>query len=423
MIDLAITLMQLFGPNVASKLRDLRKQRLSKKADERRALEASWASPESMVELVTAFYCDEIEENGVRQYVLTCDGIRIPTAVYIEPRGFRVQRPPVDVPYMLKGIDPSLSYEVEPFGRSAEYAAEVADRLELMEIKLWDDPLYQILGVHSSQGLSFVFTEVPFMKWRFTSGLLPDELTDALISTKGNLKRILTEADNILPFRAKFLPSRNVFFDFSSRLCCGGFGLMVAIARRAPDSDYVLPVQVRSEKVSDGRGLLAVVPKAFHQGAVGADVEVNVYWSAMREIYEELYNGEEVRRQDKRRLRHDWYMDRHLGMRYFRDNEGTYDMELVSFGVNAIGGNFEHALLLVIRDTSYWDRFGGELRANWEATGLRQLSSRAPVEIKRAITKERWATESVFHLGEALLRLQQLSPHRVDLPNLAVELK
>ena len=421
MIDIVVTLTQLFGPAAASKLQNFRKNRRLKAAAERSSLETTWASPEAMVNLVADFYRHSAEANEVHRYVLMCDGQRIPTAVYVKPQVFRVHRLPLETPHILKKRDHSTIDDTELPSRLVEYSAIVANRLELMQVQLWNDPLYQLIGCDGPQEISREFIEVPFMKWRFTSGLLPDELMDVLINAKGDWTTIFSEPGRSFPLRTQLLPSRKALFDFSSRVCCGGLGLVVAIARPTPDSDYIIPLQVRSAKVNDGRGLLSVVPKAFHQGVVGSEAEVNVYWSAMREIYEELYSGEEVRRHDGSRLRQDWYLDKHPGMRWFRDNEGTHEMELVSFGVNAISGNFENALLLVIRDTSYWKQFGSELRANWESNDLRFHSTRKPQEITRVITEEKWTTESVFHIGEALLRLKQLCPHQVDLPNLSVE--
>jgi hypothetical protein len=117
-------------------------------------------------------------------------------------------------------------------------------------------------------------------------------LTDKLIEEEGQPAKVL----NQLPLRDRLAPSREALFDFSTRPCCGGFGLVVAIARPDPHNDYVIPVQYRSTNVTNARGLCAVIPKAFHSAAVGADEEVNVFWSAMREFYEELHGGNEVKR-------------------------------------------------------------------------------------------------------------------------------
>lgn len=149
---------------------------------------------------------------------------------------------------------------------------------------------------------------------------------------------------------------------------------------------------------------------------------MNIHWSAMREIYEELYNGEAVRRHDSRRLKHDCYFSLNSGLQFFRDNEDSFGVELLSFGINALGGNFEQALLLLVRDTSFWNRFGNEIQANWEAESILQLSTRDSSKILMLLSKETWASEGLFHITQGLRRLAEVVPNRVALPELRVEL-
>ncbi len=419
MVDLLVTLNQLFGSAVVTRLKALRDERKANASDRRRQEEAQYVSPSAMVEVVSEFYGREKTAQAPRRYVVNCSGRRIPTTIYIQPEHLHVKRPALHISHNLHSVESTFKQSQA----LADYAAKVADRLELLGVQLWDDPLYRILGCGPGGTAGFSFTEVNFTTWRFSSGLLPDELADALIAARGDASAVLADCNAALPLRAKILAHTADLFDFRSRLCCGGLGLVVALARPTPDNDFIIPIQVRSSTVSDSRGLLAVIPKAFHQAAVGDPWEVNIHWSAMREVFEELYGGQEVRRHDETRLRHDWYLGEHEPMRYFRNHQDDTGIELLSFGVNALGGNFENALLLPVTDASYWQRYGDAIKANWEAKRFIRISTRATNRIEQLLTEGRWAPESVFHITQALIRLAELAPERVALPRLAVELE
>ena len=61
------------------------------------------------------------------------------------------------------------------------------------------------------------------------------------------------------------MPDLRRLSDFTSRVCCGGIGVLLAISRDKPYDDFIIPIQIRSSMVSDGRNMYAVFPKAFHE--------------------------------------------------------------------------------------------------------------------------------------------------------------
>ena len=163
------------------------------------------------------------------------------------------------------------------------------------------------------------YSMTSFLKYRFTIGLLEDELIDALISTKGDIDKIISNTHKYLPIRNELIPDLNLLLNFQERFCAGGIGVVLAFARGEPDNDFIIPVQSRSKKVSDGRNQLAVIPKAFHQPLLENKAEVNVYWTSFRELYEEVFHGIEVEKEISK-IKFDWYFNEIPEMKYFKDH-------------------------------------------------------------------------------------------------------
>ncbi len=107
-------------------------------------------------------------------------------------------------------------------------------------------------------------------------------------------------------------------------------------------------------------------------------------------------------------------------MRWLSDDPARMRLECTGFGVNLVSGNYEFASLIVIEDDEFWTRFGGEVEANWESSGLRLYSSLDRESISDLITDESWSNEGLFAFLQGLRRLREIGGTRVDLP--AVEL-
>jgi hypothetical protein len=414
---LALILAEYLGPKAVAFLEARRKQRDVQAARSRQARESQLAPSTTLVALIADYY-GQTDASHLRRYDLVSDGQTLGTSMFLPAEAFRMCLPASSLTTYFEE-DAQLPAS-PPDAVVSEFAAKVADHLEALGVRLWNDPLYCLRRI-DLDGPSFGFAEVPFMRWRFTSGLLPDEASDALLESDGDPNAVLRDQQIRLPIRNAIAPTRGSLWRVADRLCCGGFGLTVAIARNDPAKDYVIPLQRRSSQVSDNRGLMSVLPKGFHQAAVAPDREVSPYWSAMREVFEEIFEGEEeVGRRDVRRLRHDWYFTAHDAMAWLQQNPDSYRLEVISFGINGIGGNYEYAMLLEIHDTEYWDRFGPQIRGGWESESTLALSTLDTSRIRRLLSVDRWAPEGVFQVGEALIRLRERSPERTALPTLEV---
>jgi len=182
---------------------------------------------------------------------------------------------------------------------------------------------------------------------------------------------------------------------------------------------YYIPIQRRSSEVADARGLLATFPRGSHALGVGNAGEENVYWSVFRELAEEGYNLEDAQG-NPNFVTKDWFFSQANcpGMRWFLDNPDSYICEVVAFGFDAILGDFHFAVLLAIKDPSYYDQFSGKLRKNWETDSFIEVSTTDTRQISKLLKDPTWVGDALFHFVEALLRLQQLDPKYVSLPKI-----
>ncbi len=112
-------------------------------------------------------------------------------------------------------------------------------------------------------------------------------------------------------------------------------------------------------------------------------------------------------------------------MKWLTAEAGRLRVECTGFGLNLVSGNYEFAGLVVIEDEEFWRRFGGQVEANWEASGLRLYSSLDGelVEelVEELVGQEAWSNEGLFALLQGLRRLREIGGGRVELPAVEVE--
>ena len=348
MIDLIASIAKFLGidaQTLGNAIKNARERLEEKALNKRKEREATFATNQAICELIGRYYGLEDAEGNWRRYGFLVNQQAFLTTVYTNRSFLSLNRAPLDIPMTLhqqETADPDIAPEVQ------NYAPVVYARLEQMGAKLWPGPTYRLLDHGTDQNLHFLFSMTDFVKFRLTTGLLPYELSDALADYQGRIDDILANAPSALTVRGFLLPDLLSLIDFRSRICVGGIGVVFALARGAPDNDFVIPIQIRSDKVSDTQGQYALLPKATHQPIVGAIQEVNVHWTIFREVFEEVFGGEEAESGSKR-MKFDWYFDEHPALEYFRSHEGTYNLEITGYGINAIGGNYDLATLLAVR--------------------------------------------------------------------------
>ena len=154
-------------------------------------------------------------------------------------------------------------------------------------------------------------------------------------------------------------------------------------------------------------------------------VEVDIRWSVWREFCEEAYGAKELEG-DALAPTHDYYLPDYPGVAWFHEgHRGGYRCETTAFGFNAMAGNYEFAMLLMVPDESYWNTFRTLMTSkSWEfddSKGKKAMSLDED-QLQEILALPDWTSEALFQFVEGLLRIKKLEPERVRLPGLRREL-
>jgi hypothetical protein len=281
---------------------------------------------------------------------------------------------------------------------------------------LFSNPTFVVENISFEKRLSEIgFGLVDFLKYRFTSGLLGDELTESLVRSKGNIDAIVNEPLTFLPIRSRLMSTRSALDNFSSRYCAAGVNAFVAIRRGKPYDDFGIPVHLRSQKVATGSNKWSLTPQAYHQQLMNSKREAYLQLTVFRELFEEGFGGDSVEREHNN-LDPQWYMHQHPGMRWFREFAGAYDLKLQNLTINSYAGNVDFGCSLIIPVEAYWQEFGSLLEKNWEASKMEVVSSLDHERWVDLLTESDWISESVPTLVSGLNYLSRRFPKRTRLP-------
>lgn len=292
---------------------------------------------------------------------------------------------------------------------AAERLAEAA----ALGVRMTNKPLYRLLDIDvRADALVGRVGLVPFGVYALSMDLLERELVGAVAEGQHHL----------LPLRDRYLPDLAAVLDLRGRVCAGGVLGLCAIARPADPyrgpADYALLVQERSGQVLNAARRLAVIPKGFHEPLKDVRADTRIGATLLREMEEELFGREEVDSTagDSRSA-----APMHPGrlsapMRWLAADAERTRLECTGFGLNLVSGNYEFACLVVIDDEEFWSRFGGDIEANWESSGLRVYSSLDGPLVSELITDENWSNEGLFAFLQGIRRLAEIGGQRVSLP-------
>ncbi|MGI5499382.1 transcriptional regulator [Lentzea sp. CA-135723] len=321
----------------------------------------------------------------------------------------------------LSGVTPSDNVTIGQ--ANADRATQrLAESLALGH-RIVNMPLFRLLDVdmrkHQIAGTVGISD---FVGYVVTMDLLEGELIDALTAGK--------PADaSSLPIRNAYMPNLSAVLNVGERLCAGGALALTAIARPADafrsEPDFVLLVQERSGHVINAARRLAVIPKGFHQPLTDVRADTQVGATLRREMEEELFDRIDVDNTLTEQRHADPMHPSRLSepMRWLLAEPGRLRMECTGFGLNLVSGNFEFASLIVIEDEEFWNRFGGEVQANWETSRLHQYSSHDRELLDELVNDVTWSNEGLFALLQGLRRLREIGGDRVDLPKIEWEIR
>lgn len=260
-------------------------------------------------------------------------------------------------------------------GEPDEAVADCVGQLVAGGADLWDG---EILALRGADADGVRFSRESFFTYRLTTGLLGEE------AARGETR-----------LRDRLMPAMD---GFGARLTGGGLQATVAVARPAPYDDFAIPLQVRSGRVSDGRGLHGVVPMAYHQAMANGDARPVM--SAWREIHEELFGEPET--EDDRFIAHP-------GVARLRE---AAHVELTGLSLNLVNGNYDFNLLVCVREPDYWEQYARGWTQSWEAARVFWLSTRDSGTFHRLLRQGAWVPQSLVSLHEGWKRLRAIAPGR-----------
>lgn len=284
--------------------------------------------------------------------------------------------------------------------------------VELDRTVLVDNPLYRLLGMDiSAQGWNTVWSTSDFLSFALTNDLLENELLDVIAAGK--------RPEDLL-LRQQYLPSIASAVDFESRTCVGGVAGLVAIARE--EGDYLLLVQKRSSRVLNLAGRLSVIPRAFHQPVSETAKDLSLTRTLVRELEEELLGRDDLELLEDDRRVDPLHPARFSEAMRALQEPGACHMECTGFAINGTNGNYEVSALIVIDDPTWWTRFGHQVEANWESTGLQRYSSLDHDGLTALAHDPHWSDGGLFDFLQGLRRLATMESKRVAIPHIELKL-
>ncbi len=284
-------------------------------------------------------------------------------------------------------------------------------------VKIWPEDSYRLLSVdYRGSNVRSVFSNVDFLEYKFTIGLLQNELTEALILSNYNLEFILRDKEKYLPLRELMLPNVSSLDSFESRICIGGVAVLFAVATKERD-DFTIWIQQRSDDVCDGSGMISVIPLGLHQCPISRTEEVCISRTVFREALEEIRGNPEADI-SKNKLDPKWPEKVDDALKWLHEHPKSWFMECVTFMIDSIAGAYNYGVLWVVHDPEFWEKHSGTFKTNWEVHSVKEIHSTDKVKITEILKEPGWNQDGLITFIECLRRLKYHFKEQVDMPNI-----
>jgi uncharacterized protein DUF4062 len=371
---------------------------------------SGWLQPETIEEFLRRFYSLDTSDTQTVRLLSFSEPTTSPGLTqFMTKAPWTALRVPIEEVKCALVEGPAPPSDPDPL-----YSRSLRSRLELQGVQLWNDPCYRLMSFDVSEteasfSLSTDADTTGFLNYRFSAGAMAEELRDA--SRTQTADEILANR-SVLKRRQKWMPDCRAVETPGKRFCAGGVAGVFAIARGTPHNDFLIPLHIRTDSVSENRGFSSASFNGYHQWLVDARDELHLKWTIFRELYEEVFGGDEVRWPSKR-VKHDWYIAEPF-IEYVANTENAVVCELTAFGFNALVGNWECPVTLAVLNPEYWEMFGSCMKYNWEAKKVVPVSSKDPQAWARALGGP-WGGDSLLSVVRGLSRLRELDASRVTI--------
>jgi transcriptional regulator with XRE-family HTH domain len=370
--------------------------------------------------LLSLYYPDPtLSALGLARYVVSVDGQLVETNIAVTRKRYALS-------VGLKGEQDAFSYVDRSFHAPSPSDEEIVNLVAASvehDVRVTNNPVFCLQEFDPTLSRSpITFSLATYLEYRLTYGKLEEELVEGLIETSLNPEDAIARRNELLPRRRALLPDVAAISNVSHRLCVGGVNVLFALRRPAPYNDFAFFIGERSDKVASARGVRCLIPSGFHQPftQASAAAEVSICASVFRELWEELYRGDEVISHDGH-VKPDWYF-KYPQLGWFRKRNAKFEHEIVSFGLHLKDGGYQFGVLLAVDDPRYWTKYGNDICTNYEfrntGTHAVAISTKDARGLAALLTDPLCANSSVFVIVEALLRLKALEPKWVTLPQI-----
>jgi hypothetical protein len=159
-------------------------------------------------------------------------------------------------------------------------------------------------------------------------------------------------------------------------------------------------IQRRSHSVSIYGGALAVVPVFGCQSIdLSERTNVSIFHNFLREVYEELYGGEEVEKRGDHVDPRWFYKEPPIARLLEAQDRGLLDFRIFGFGFDALNGEVDICGLAYLKDPDFTKRELAEMRANWEMQEINSWDLFGD-ELTEALITGEFSPGSVYTLAE-----------------------
>lgn len=256
----------------------------------------------------------------------------------------------------------------------------------------WNDPLAVVEKVEETdEGPRINLGLAEYFQFLSACGALEDETYAAVRNPR-----------NATPIRDAVLGS--VDDAAEARRGAHGFGMQCAFVFHDEGRLRVL-IQRRSQSVSIYGGALAVVPVFGCQTMDLSDrTRVSVFHNFLREVFEEMYGGEEVEKRGNRVDPTWFYQEPPIARLIAARESGVLDFRILGFGFDALNGEVDICGLAYIDDPEFARRELPSLKANWEIQDINCWDLFGD-DLTEALFAGEFSPGSVYTLAEARLYL------------------